>query len=498
MDIFKLVGSIFVDTDAANDSLAKTDKKAQQTGATFKDIAGKAAKVGTAVVGAASAAVGGMVSMAKSSASTMDVIDKGSQRMKVSTDTYQELAHAAELSGVEMATLEKAAKSLEGSGLNLDDALNEIYALETAEERSAKAAELLGESVAYQLTPMLNASGEDFQAMRDQAHELGLVFDETSVSAGATLNDAITNVTQSMTAMATDLGSSLMPLVMELMTFIMEQMPVIQGMFDLLAPVLAQMFQEIMPPIMDLARQLLPVVLNLITTLLPPMTQIIKSLLPIITQFMSTFMPVFVQLANVVLPVVLELVKALTPVIQLVANVITTVLGGAIKFIMPVIETLGRVFTNIFQGIQSVAKSVINGLIGFINGLINGLNAFLAPLRAVIAGVSKLIGKNTSFSDIRIPNIPYLAKGGEFDGTAIVGEDGPEVVQTNGTKTRVTPLNDNNNAFVALEKKMDTIISLLTNGFGVSIDGDRMVGALAPRMNQRLGQITETERRAFA
>lgn len=499
MDLFKLVGSVFIDTDAANDSLAKTDKKAQNTGKTFKDIAGKAAAVGTAVVGAAGAAVGGMVSMAKQSSSTLDVIDKASQRMKIGAESYQELAHAAELSGVEMGNLEKAAKSLEGTGLNMDDALAQIYELESAEDRAAKAAELFGEKVAYTLTPMLNASGPEFEAMKQEAHDLGLVFDETSVKAGATLNDAITNVTSAFTAMGGQLASSIMPLVTDLMNFIIANLPMIQGMFNLLAPVLQQMFAEIMPPVMDLAKQLLPVILNLITTLLPPMTRIITALLPVITQFMNTFMPVFVQLANSVLPVVLSLIEALTPVIQMIANVITTVLGGAIKFVMPIIESLGSLFTRIFTGIRDVAKSVLNGLIGFINGLINGLNIFLAPLRAIIVGVKKLIGQDVSFADIKIPNIPYLARGGDVSGgAAIVGEDGPELLSLNGAGARVTPLNDNNNAFVEMVDILRSILELLQDGMSINVDGRAVAQALAPAMDEELGALSASDRRAFA
>lgn len=499
MDLFKLVGSVFIDTDAANDSLAKTDKKAQNTGKTFKDIAGKAAAVGTAVVGAAGAAVGGMVSMAKQSSDTLDVIDKASQRMKIGAESYQELAHAAELSSVEMGNLEKAAKSLEGTGLNMDDALAQIYELESAEDRAAKAAELFGEKVAYTLTPMLNASGPEFEAMKQEAHDLGLVFDETSVKAGATLNDAITNVTSAFTAMGGQLASSIMPLVTDLMNFIIANLPMIQGMFDLLSPVLQQMFAEIMPPVMDLAKQLLPVILNLITTLLPPMTRIITALLPVITQFMNTFMPVFVQLANTVLPVVLSLIEALTPVIQMIANVITTVLGGAIKFVMPIIESLGSLFTRIFTGIRDVAKSVLNGLIGFINGLINGLNIFLAPLRAIIVGVKKLIGQDVSFADIKIPNIPYLARGGDVSGgAAIVGEDGPELLSLNGAGARVTPLNDNNNAFVEMVDILRSILELLQDGMSINVDGRAVAQALAPAMDEELGALSASDRRAFA
>ena len=144
------------------------------------------------------------------------------------------------------------------------------------------AAQLFGENVAYNLTPMLMASGPEFEAMREQAHELGLVMDETSVTAGATLNDSIKNVTESLKMMATNLGASLMPLVQQVMDFIIENLPLIQGMFDMLVPILQELFSELMPPLMDLARQLLPVIMQLIQTLLPPLTQIIKALLPII------------------------------------------------------------------------------------------------------------------------------------------------------------------------------------------------------------------------
>ena len=499
MDLFKLVGSVFVDTQGANDSLQKTDKKAKETGTNFKELAGKAVAVGTAVVGAASAAVGGMISMAKKSAATADTVDKASQRMQVSTDTYQELAHAASLSGVEMSTLERAAKALAGTDINMDEALAQIYELGTAEERASAAAALFGEKVAYELTPMLNASGPEFQAMRDEAHELGLVMDETSVKAGATLNDSINNVTDSLKAMATNLGASLMPLVQQVMDFIIQNLPLIQGMVDMLVPILQDLFTELMPPLMDLAKALLPVIMELIKTLLPPLTEIIKQILPIVVQFFETFMPIFVELAKTVLPIVLELITALMPIIKMVATILTTVLGGAIKALMPIIQTLGAVFTKIFNGIASVAKTVLNGVIGFINILIDGLNIFLAPLRAIIAGVASLIGKPVDFANIKIPNIPQLAKGGQIDsGMAIVGEDGPELLTAGSGTTTVTPLNDKNNAFVAIEKKLDTLIGLLKNGFAVNLDSNRVVGALAPALNNRLGQITEAERRAFA
>lgn len=113
MDIFKLVGSVFIDTDKANDSLSKVDKKAEGTGGKLATLAGAAGKAALGI-GAAAAAVGGaMVATAKQTAANADVVDKASQRMKIGAESYQELAHAAGLSGVEMSTLEQAAKKLE-------------------------------------------------------------------------------------------------------------------------------------------------------------------------------------------------------------------------------------------------------------------------------------------------------------------------------------------------------------------------------------------------
>ena len=170
-----------VDTADAQKSISKTSDEAEGLGNKLANGVKTAGKWAAGVAGAAIAVGGAMVSAAKDTAAEMDVIDKGSQRMKISAESYQELAHAASLSGVEMSNLEKAAKKLEGTGMNLDDALNEIYSLQTAEERAAKAAELFGENVAYQMTPMLNASAEEMAAMRQEAHDLGLVMGEDAV-----------------------------------------------------------------------------------------------------------------------------------------------------------------------------------------------------------------------------------------------------------------------------------------------------------------------------
>ena len=136
LEIFKLVGSVFVDTDKANQSLQKTDKNAESFGATLGKVGKGALKFATVAGGAMLTVSGAVVGVANNVAETADEIDKASIRMNVSAESYQELAYAAGQCGVEMTTLEKAAKKLEGTGLNIDDALNDIMSLSTEEERT--------------------------------------------------------------------------------------------------------------------------------------------------------------------------------------------------------------------------------------------------------------------------------------------------------------------------------------------------------------------------
>lgn len=144
LEIFKLVGSIFIDTDKADKSLQKTDKQASSFGETLGKVGGVAAGVASAVVGTATAVGAAALGVANDVSQTADTIDKASIRMGISAESYQELAYAAGQCGVEMTTMESAAKKLEGTDLNLEDAMNQIMSLTTAEERSAKAAELFG------------------------------------------------------------------------------------------------------------------------------------------------------------------------------------------------------------------------------------------------------------------------------------------------------------------------------------------------------------------
>lgn len=93
------------------------------------------------------------------------------------------------------------------------------------------------------------------------------------------------------------------------------------------------------------------------------------------------------------------------------------------------------IFQGIFSGLATILKAPINAVIGLINDAIDGINW-------LIDGVNNIPGVDIG----RIGTIPMLADGGEvLQGSAIVGEDGAELLTVLGDRTVVQPLSQTTN-----------------------------------------------------
>ncbi len=296
MEIFKLFGSILIDSAEAEKSISKTEEKAEGLGSKLGSGLKTAAKWGTAIVGAATAVGGAMVAATKSTAENLDTIDKGSQRMKISAEAYQELAYAAGLSGVEMSTLEKAAKKLEGTGTSLDAALESIMAYETEEERAAAAAEMFGDAVAYQMTPMLNAGAEGMEAAKKEAHDLGLVMSGESVAAGAAMNDMFSKVEQSVGALKNGLAAELMPYVADILQWVIDNIPTIKetvgGVIDAILPIVKMLLDFVMqalPPLLNAIKKFLDWIMPYLKPILEAIGKLLEGLFALLEGDTDTF-----------------------------------------------------------------------------------------------------------------------------------------------------------------------------------------------------------------
>lgn len=259
-EVFRLFGSILLDTSETDKSLAKTEKSGKNLASTLASGAKTVVAAGAAIGAAATAAGTAIYGIAKSAAGTTDEIDKMSQKIGISREEYQELAFVCSQSGTDVNKLQGGMKTLTNSidsavnggktatamfdklGISvknadgsvrsqeevLNDAVRAMQGMEDGTEKAAIATDLFGKA-GTELMPLLNSEAGSFDEMRQQAHDLGLVLSDEAVDAGVHLTDTIDQCERSFKSIVTQIGVAVMPLVQSAAEWVLENMPLIQS-----------------------------------------------------------------------------------------------------------------------------------------------------------------------------------------------------------------------------------------------------------------------------
>ena len=108
-------------------------------------------------------------------------------------------------------------------------------------------------------------------------------------------------------------------------------------------------------------------------------------------------------------------------------------------------ESVKTIFKNAFDALVGFAKAPLNLIIGLVNGLIDGLNWLIDGINKISFKVPDWVpvigGKSVGFNLGHVGKIAYLAQGGILEsGTAIVGEEGPEMLTMANGRAVVQPL----------------------------------------------------------
>lgn len=439
VEVFKLFGSIFVNNDEANNSLSKTDSKASSVASTLGKGAKVAAKFGTAIVGGATAAAGGMMKMAQSSAATADTIDKMSQKIGVSRQAYQELNFICSQSGTSVDKLQGGMKNLRSAmdndknaeifrnlGVELTDAegkmksseavmwetMNALQGIADQDEKAALAQQLFGKT-GSELMPLLNGQAGSIEEMKNKAHELGLVMSDELIDSGVGLTDSLDQTKRAFSAIITQLGAAFMPIVKKVSDKLQSALPYIQQAINELAPIIGDFFENILPPLFELGETLLPVLLalfqellpvfqNLVTTILPILidiiqqleplfVQILQDLLPPLLNFIQQLAPIFAQLVQQTLPLIVQLIQQILPFLVEIANTVLPILLQFLQAVLPIatqiisnilpilIDLLGKILPPILQLVQS-ALPVLQKIFEAIMPLVSRLSETLLPI----------------------------------------------------------------------------------------------------------------------
>ena len=291
--------------------------------------------IGTALKGAASVVAAGAVAVtgalttgAASVASYGDNIDKMSQKMGMSAQSYQEWDAVMQHSGTSMEAMKSSMKTLANAAQTNSEAFDAlgisqkdlqtmsqeqlfeatITALQNVEnetERTYLAGKTLGKG-ATELGALLNTSAEDTQAMRDRVHELGGVMGDDAVKAAAAFQDNLQDMQTAISGLGRGMISELLPSMNDIIAGFTSLILGEEGATEALTKGFEGLFgslDEIATNIIGTITDLMPSVIDGIATLLPG---IIEMATKLIISFAEAIVSALPQLLTTVLPALLE------------------------------------------------------------------------------------------------------------------------------------------------------------------------------------------------
>ena len=430
MELFRLVGSIFVDNDKANASISKTDEKAESLGKKFLNGVTTVGKWGAAIAGASAVVGAAMLSVANSSAAAMDEIDKGSAKIGISKKGYQEWAYVLGQNGMEIDKLQVGVKTLvtqmdsaaSGSknaqeafsklGVSIYDAngklkdqetmLNEtlfaLASMENGTEKARLATQLFGKA-GVEMMPMLNGGAEGMAELTKRAHELGLVVSDEAVNAGVTFGDTMDDLKLAFGMVATQIGNSLIPVFQSLADWVLEHMPTIVGAIntvknvvgivvdyvmqgiDLLKPFVTSFMGEMTALWNQEGKSVFDSIMSVVNTLYEGWKEIFPSLQNLFKTCVSYISQIWNSIGKPVFAFVMDIVEDVFGIFNEYFPMISNIVGEAFDMITrlynevlkPIIDAMANYLTNYLLPVWKVIWGGVSGAVKSVFGTIGNL-----------------------------------------------------------------------------------------------------------------------------
>ena len=224
--------------DQLSAPLGKMQKKLNDVSATARKMGMAFTAMGGAITGAAALSVKTFVTMG-------DEIQKMALRTGFGTESLSELSFALKIAGSDVKSFETGIKRMASFVLDAKDGLSTstdaldrlgisiaqleglspekafdllsgaIAALPDELEKSALAQDVFGRA-GTKLLPLLNEGARGIKALRQEARDLGVVFDQDAANAAAELSDTMTRMKASLTGVSLTVGEILAPVLEDL------------------------------------------------------------------------------------------------------------------------------------------------------------------------------------------------------------------------------------------------------------------------------------------
>ena len=408
-------------TKNLGESVEQSESKLTKFGEVAKNVGKVAADIFVALGKAAIDAGKKIWEMSNEVAAAGDSIDKTSQKIGISAESYQEWGYVFERCGANVDNLQAGMKTLSGViteaangsdkakaklaavGLTLDDlngksqdeqlsiVIAKLQEMKSGAERTAAASGLLGKS-AVDMAAVLNTSAEDTQALKDEAHEYGMIMSNEAVAASATFEDSLTKMNHTITGLKNNMIGALLPsitLVMDAVTdLIAGKENAGQAMDEAMTSLgntlnngLSEIVKKV-PMFLSAAKTL---VLSLVKGIIDNLPEIVKVALEVVVELAKGIVDALPEL----LPALVECIATitdtltspdmLTQLLDVALDLLITLADGLIDAIPQLVDATIQIIENLIRFLvepQNISKLVNAGIrvtMALQTGLLNAL-----------------------------------------------------------------------------------------------------------------------------
>lgn len=458
MDLFTLSAKLQLDKSNYDQGLDDSESKASKFGRGITQVfgtVGKAAAVGVAALGTATAAAGAaFVKSTGEVAEYGDNIDKMSQKMGISAEAYQEWDAILQHSGTSIDSMSRGMQTLQKNAVNsaekfeqLGISQEQLASMSTEElfsatisglqgmgegaERTALASELLGGS-AKELGALLNTSAEDTEAMRQKVHELGGVMSNDAVKAAAAYQDALQDMQTGFDGLKRNLVAEFLPSVTTVMdgltdifsgnteeglgkisegidtlvTNLSEKLPQV---IEVGAKILESLATAIIDNLPTLIKAAVPIITELATGLIENLPKIIEAAVTLVMTLAQGLIDALPELIPAIVETITKIAEMLTQpdtLVQLIMAAVQIMIAlaeGLIQAIPILIEAAPQIIANLVMAIIELLPQLLDAGIQLIESLVKGIKSIFSTVKTTGKDlIDKLIdGIKSMFTKIK-------------------------------------------------------------------------------------------------
>ena len=404
MNVFELFAKINLDSSGFESGLKNAGK-----------VAGKALTGATMAVAAGTALITKkLVDGAKKTSEYGDNVDKMSQKIGISAESYQKWDYVMKRAGTNVDSLKMGMKTLSQQAEKNSDAFQKLgisqeevknssqeelfektvkglAGMEQGTERAALATQLLGRA-GVDMGPLLNEGSDAIEEQMKIAETYGMVMPDAAVKASAAFQDSLTTMSMTFTGLKNRMMGEFLPAMTTVTDGLAKLFAGDMSGADAIGEGINEVvnkISEVLPKIMEVGGTILQSLGNAIMTNLPTLVPVITQMIMGIGQFIIQALP---QLINAGIQLLTALgqgiIQNLPKILQAAIKVVQTLISGLSKALPQLISGAVEIISTLAEGISQALPELIPAVVEIIFAIVEAL---LDNIDAVIDAAIQII-----------------------------------------------------------------------------------------------------------